>query len=698
MKEDTTELFELEDTNEIIEINDEPDIEDLMDFKKTEDESPSKPTQKPKKSKKHKKFNFKNLTKKQKLIIIIGGSVLLIAIILLLVFVVFKKDKAKPAPLVVIEEDNYRYEDGTLILLKDKQELGSYECENKNEKQCYVAYYTDEEILDVEHIQYEDGTNYQKRSPIFKDNYVFIYDNEKPTATDVKLYDIKNKEVKDTYELIKEGSTDTAIAKKKDGFEYLSFDYSSYENKLKTTYDYLGLYYDKGIAYEDSKTYGILKLDGDPIINGLKEQVKSFSTDFIVTSDNNKYSLYDYNKKMILNDADFISLHDDYIAVVRNKKLFIYDKNKSQLNLEGIDLDSTNYVNVKTINEAGQLLKEEAAYIISVDSDIITIKINDNEITINPNEARLNNQIAYVSYSEGKLFFYKDNDKTDLIGKYACKYANVATSASKEYENCFISKESVLITRKVNNNPGYIPIYNNRYVFINDVSSPKNSNIVFYDLKTNQALSTYTEVDTGYYTDKDNYINSVNASNLVVIAHKDNDTYVAFKITAKGVTAIIKNEKAAKEIKYLDNYLVAKYDNNTYHLFTTDGVEITSKIDYLYNEIVEYYQNYLLVRNDDKYQIYDTTTGAVVSDIFDHISLQGTYYVGINNNKLNVYNYSSKKKLLCTDVPIKTGVDISKSYKINYKSYTNITVTTDKTYSFINGGYTVDGVAHTCGE
>ena len=107
----------------------------------------------PKSKKEKKPSKWSKLDKKKKIIIIVSIVIVLLVIVgVILYFLVFKKDntvdKSKD-PVVVIEKDNYRYEDGKLIFIdKDKNELGSYTCENKSENLCYVANYSNEDSFD----------------------------------------------------------------------------------------------------------------------------------------------------------------------------------------------------------------------------------------------------------------------------------------------------------------------------------------------------------------------------------------------------------------------------------------------------------------------------------------------------------------------------------------------------------------------
>ena len=127
-------------TNEIIEIDENEEITNTQYDLNTIKES-SKQTKQKKPSK------WSSLSKKAKIIIIVSiVLVVLIIAFVLIYFLVLKKDDNKDnykEPTVVIEKDNYKYEDGKLIFIdSNKNELGIYECTNKNENICYVAYFS----------------------------------------------------------------------------------------------------------------------------------------------------------------------------------------------------------------------------------------------------------------------------------------------------------------------------------------------------------------------------------------------------------------------------------------------------------------------------------------------------------------------------------------------------------------------------
>ena len=203
-------------TNEIVEIDENEEITKTQyDLKEIEDNNKSK--KKDKKVKKPSKWSM--LPKKTRIIIIVSiVLVLLIIIGVLLYFFVFRdrtpEEKRPEDPVVIVEKDNYRYEDGFLVILdEDKNELGTYECSNKNEELCYVAYYSNEDDFDTNKRVYENGVPVDIRSDIFNDLYVFIYDNTTKEDGNVILYDLENNENIGEYELVKEINEEKVIVK-----------------------------------------------------------------------------------------------------------------------------------------------------------------------------------------------------------------------------------------------------------------------------------------------------------------------------------------------------------------------------------------------------------------------------------------------------------------------------------------------------
>ena len=350
-------MNEFDYENEIIEVDsDQAKKEDanieILDAVKNEEK-------KPKKNKKSIKEKWDELTKKQKTIIIVSSVVVLLLIIGLIVYFVFfgkgkEEDKPKDEP-VVVEKDNYRYEDGKLIFLdKSDKELGTYECKNKDSEKCLVAkndYSSDkfERIISVD----ENDQEIEKTSQIYHDNYVFVQDGE-----DIVIYDIKKSESDLKLKTVKTYGTDNyaVVEDETNKFGLLEIKDTGYDYLIKPSYDNLGIINTELsylIATDKDKNY-IIDTSDKKLSSALSSNVMSVNKNYIVTSSGSSYSLYDYKNKELLSGYDYIGLHTNLISLVNSKKLYLRDNNLNKLYEEGIKLDSTDYVKnmfmIKIIN------------------------------------------------------------------------------------------------------------------------------------------------------------------------------------------------------------------------------------------------------------------------------------------------------------------------------------------------------------
>src|SRR5699024_3654495 len=170
-----------------------------------------------------------------------------------------------------VEKDNYRYEDGFLVIIDaEKNELGTYECTNKNEELCYVAYYSNEDDFDTNKRVYENGVPVDIRSDIFNDKYVFIYDNTTKEDGNVILYDLENNENVGEYELVKEINEEKVIAKDLDE-NYGVLDLSGeIEETIAFNYDYLGYILESSaIVGANNNNYVLLSMDGEELSDNI---------------------------------------------------------------------------------------------------------------------------------------------------------------------------------------------------------------------------------------------------------------------------------------------------------------------------------------------------------------------------------------------------------------------------------------------
>lgn len=665
---------ESKDKNEIIEIDENEEITNTQyDMPEVSEEK------KPKKEKKKKEkgpSKWSKLTKKQKIIIIACASVLLLIIIgLLLWFLVFKKDdedqKKTEDPVVIVEKDNYRYEDGKLIFIdENKKDLGEYTCENKDEDLCYVAYYSNEDEFDVSKNVYENGVPVDFRSDILLDNYVFVYDNTSKEDGNVKLYNIKEEKVEDEYQLVKEVSEEVAIVKNlEDEYGVLTFTKDSEEPLIDFKYDYIGYILESdAFVAANNNNYILLDLTGTEKSKNIPGEIKAFDSNNISVKIDGSYYIYNYQGvRQNEEEYDYIRFVSNYIIAADNKRLYVFDKDVDPMTMEGIRINSNKYNTELIFNDELVQTGKEEAFDAYVNGTTLRIEYDEEYVDVNLNEGAFSKSKEYYSYFQGKLYFYADAEKTKVLGSYACKYANAVDASTTELTNCFIAKESNVFKEKKDATLGYMPIYNDRYLFIADTSSPNaNDNIILYDLKNNKNLATYKEVDAKYYNNEKK-INFVETAGTVVLAKNTSDSYGLINIESNDVKGIIafkdENGNTNTSAKSLNGNLLIQRSDGTYHLYDLKGNEITENIS-TKNEIVDYKGDYILVKSSNNYMIYNLD-GSIVSSEYKYIAMEKDYYITVNSeNKVGVYTYARGNVDLAKDMNITIdGKDCAKELK-----------------------------------
>lgn len=671
----------LEPTNEIIEISDKEEV--MYDTAPVEEVKDKKDT---KKKKEKKPSKWSKLSKKQKIIILsVSGAVLLIIIIsLLLYFLVFKKDNKKPQdtyePEVILEKENYRYEDGTLIFLNNnKEEIGKYECQNKNEEKCYVASYSGEDDFDVAKRVYSNNKGIEEISDIFENRYVFINDNATNVNKEIILYDITEQKELGKYLLIKLVDNETLIAKDTEE-KYGTLTTKDMSKKIDFKYDYLGLIpeHDDLVA-KDSNGSIIISKDGERISKAIKGDIKNYDDNYISISNNGVYNLYDYNAHKVLDkNAGFITFKNGYVFLIETKKLYAYDDELNALNYEGIRLSSSNYVKRIVFNDELKEVEREDTFDINVGTSTIQITDGDNTIEINLNEGQVNKDLKYISYFDGTLYIFKDAEKTSLLGSYICKNKNEISKNTKTLDNCTIASETVLLNRNNNSNNevGLLPVFNNRYVFIKDTKNANESNIILYDITSKSNKATYQAVDAGYYKEG-NDLGFEEAADRIVMARNTSGNYGLIRILSTGVEGFIAfQEKAGndkpegilgntKAIKYLGNNILVRREENRYVLYDETG---KSWLGYASNEIVGYDANNkaLKLKNNDTYMVSNNVGGKIFKANLIYAEMLKEYFVAIDKDlKLNVYKYEENAKgLIENDVTVKQSNNYANTYSI----------------------------------
>ncbi len=631
-------MNEFDYDNEIVEITEDSDEKKPLEEEALE----VKPVKKPKKTLKDK---WQELSRKQK-----GLIIALICLILLLIagaviyFVFFNKDEEeqpKNKEEVILEKDNYRYENGNLVFLNlSDREIGRYTCTNQDVESCYVAKldFSDDTFNRIINVN-EEGKELDKTSQIYFDKYVFVKDGE-----DLFIYNIETKEKDLNLLSLKSYGTSKSLVVVKDAsnkYGLIEIDQNGYKYLINPTYDYLGIVNPEInylIAKEKDATY-VIDSTGKKLSSDFKNaQIMSVSANYVVAKVNESYTLYDYKYNDQVSDYDYIGLHSNVISLVKNNRLYLLDLELNKLNEDGIRLENKDYVKKYVYDNNNKLIETKKSYEIAGSSDTATITIGTNEKNININEGRVSKDYDYLSYFDGKLYFYSDKEKTDVIGTYTCINKNDITSSTTTLDNCSI----------YHNEDGLSGIYNNEYVFIADNKNDTH-NYYLYDLKESKSRGTY---------------NSLN---------------------------FVKKEEINTNIKPIytsSSYIIAVSGTGTntgnYGVLEISSEKIAGKVEFKYKSIEKVYDYYLLINVDDSYSLYDTNFKKI-SNEFAFLSAYEKYYVGINNNKLNVYAYDNTLGILESDLEI-TGTD----FKIDFNEGFNITIG-DITYNYNFDGSPKDG-------
>lgn len=651
-KEDTVKIkIEEEIPNEIVEIDENEEITATQyDLPVTGKKNSTK-----------KSGGRSKLSRNAKITIIVFLAVLLLIGIGIIIYFVIKNSKSETTmeksneEVVIVEKDNYRFQNGKLVLKEDNNDIGEYTCKNNNDVLCYVAYFSNEDTFDVTEKVYETGIKIQNRSDIYKKQFAFIYDNEEKEDGNILLYDIKNNKTLGEYKLVKEINGDKAIVKDlEDNYQVLVFD-SEIAKLLEKDYDYIGYIPDtEKLVVSSNNNYQLLDLTGKEDSKEVPGVIKNFDANNIsVLVDKSEY-VYNYDGEKVIDKAfDYIRFTSDYIIGAINKKLYVYDSEGSPMIIDGIRISSNKY-NTRLVY--GNDLKQtgrEVAFDAFVTGTNMRIEYGEDYQVINLNEGLFSKNLKYINYIQGKLYFYSDEEKNNIIGTYICKNENTVSADTTELSNCYIAKETSIL--KNNDINSYLPIYNKRFVFINDVDSSKRGSIVLYDLANDKEKASYTKVDAGYHKENSG-VTYVETAGTIIAAQNTSDSYGVINIASNDVTSVIKfrddsdkdNIKNNVEIKYLDNNLLIKRSDGTYHLYDTRGKHLTSGLT-TSNEIVKLYDKYVLVKSGNKYLIYGLD-GTIISLEYKSIIMTDLVYVCINDSdKLEAYKYTDKNTNLITE-------------------------------------------------
>ena len=583
---------------------------------------------------------WKKLSKKKKIIIIAIAVAVLAILIMLLVLLLGKgnkdndnKKKAKKEEKVTIV-DNYYYKKGKLHILDAKQkELGVYDCKNEDEDKCYVAINTYRDSLDVPRVLDAEGNEKKERMPVFNNDFVFIYDNDNATGGNVILYSLKEKAEKATYMEVKAYDGDFLILKdesEKYGLyqfkDALNIVISPVYNKL-----YMIDETDRLIA-ENGKGYVLIDKVGKTLSSVLTTtgEVKYYNDYYLVVKENEKYSALDLKNNTILDNQQFITVDENYIFAVDSKNnLYVRDNNGSKYNEVPVSLKNNDYVIGYMYDENGKLKKTVNKTVIDIMP--YTKKYEeDKNVSINVLEGALSKSFKYYSYFDGTLYFYPDETKASPIGGYKCSVVNNVTANNNALTNCLPANDTVfedndMMAMGEENRHSTIPLYNNRFVFIQDGAK----NIILYDLVDNKAKSSYTQVNT--YTVNNDYNFNLATGDYNVVGVNKKGMYGIISVGASAVQSVYPFDY--KYIEKVGTRFVAKNQADKWIILGINGTEYKNKIR-------GYSKDLDLVKvKGTNYDVIDGK-GNVIDSNLKYVQIYDTYYAGVDkNNKVMLYTY-----------------------------------------------------------
>ena len=574
--------------NSIEQIVDENMVEADLQFQEEieqlhvpEDTMILEPDTKDKKTKKENIFKklkdkWQKLSKKKKIIIIVVSIIVLILIGVGLFFLLSRKPEslAPEVPDVIILEDNYRYENGVLHFLDDEEEIGTYECNNKDENKCFVAYLTNDDEFDgLKQINNNDD-EINVRSKIYNNRFVFVFDNKSENDEIVKLYDIKENEVKEEFLQVKayDFIEDAVILKNMDSkYGLVTFTSEEVKETIPYQYDKLGILSDdknleRLVAKKDGSFY-LINQNNEVLTNAMAEMIVGANKKHLKTKNANVYTVFDYQGKEV-GKGDYALLLDDYVIFARDMQLFVTDYEKHPMNLDGIAIKNNTYNPIATYKN-NKLVKTEKSFDAQVYDKNLILTIYDDSIddletvTLNLLDGLYSANLAFMNYLNGKLYFYSDEKKENLLGSYVCSNKNSIDSVNATLKNCTIASESFLAQVNGNekeenkaNDLGLLPVFYNRYIFIRD----GNDAIVLYDLKESSTKAWYTKVDAKIYNKADK-LSTVDKGPYYYIAESERSgNYGLAKITANSVE--VQLEFKYNSLYRLGDYYVVQTDSD----------------------------------------------------------------------------------------------------------------------------------------
>ena len=610
------------------------------------------------------KDKWNSLNNKQKILIGVLGGILLLLIIVLIILLIFKltskpieEPKVEPpkeeiAPVVV---DNFYYKEGSLYFLNSEEtEIGSYKCNTQDDSLCYVGLNSNRDDFDVTKLVDSEGNLKKQRLPIYHDSYVFIYDNKSEKDTEIVLYSIKEQKEIGRYLSVKAFDNGYVIVQdteKKYGLIQLDAE-KGLVQVLKNSYSYLGMIEgENNLVAKTKDGYFIIDTKGKELSEAIDSSVKikSYNKNFVVTLAGKEYSVYDYENNLIASGYDFISTYDNYVILVKDNRLYVKDNDKNKYTESGIKLNSREYVKTYVYDSEDVLTDTKRSYEVEVkDGEIVFTLWKDGSKDptyerLSLAEANVNKNYAYVNYFAGKLYFYEDEEKEELLGFYSCLNENTVDMKSTKYSSCSIATDSLFADNDMIPN-GYltrnsaIPIINDRYAFIYD----GNNNIVLLDIVNKESKSSYMKVESNTIHN-DGKITKY-SGNLDVIVQNKKGSYGVITVGKDNVS--VKHSFNYSKLEFLGDYFLGLDSSNNWRVLF-DNVEtmgFSTKIRG-YNSTKRFFK----ILENNKYYVYGESATKVVDEGYTYVELYNDFYAALDSDRnLYIYGYNGTKKVNAT--------------------------------------------------
>jgi hypothetical protein len=597
-------------------------------------------------SKKSFKDKWNALSKKKKTtIIIIAISIVIISIVVSLYFLTHKKNNEESQKDdVILAKDNYIYQNGVLTIIDDNNNpIGTYECTNKDEKLCYVAYYNnDEDQFETPINKYEDGTIIKNRSKVYLNKYVFIIDQSESTQDIVKLYNLETNETMGEYLGVKAANDSHAnyVILKNKGNQYGLFELTdeAINKTIDFSYTYMGIntnHDDDIIVAKNNKSTYLINYDNKVKTKTLTGDIIDYNNSYIVIKNNNKYSIFDYNNQKYNSDYDYIRLVDDnHVAVVSDNNVYIKGVNENKYNEDGISLNNNNYVAINTYDANNKKIDTSFAFQTQVNNKVCDVTIHgsdgNTENNINLNEGDASSKYNYYNYFDGKLYFYSDDAKTKLIGTYTCNNHN-EIGDDLTLKNCYIASDTVFNDTYVNpsnERNATIPMFNNRFLFIYDSPSnatDSNTEIKFYDLTQNKTLGTYSKIDSGT-SDNSNEFKLISTSNTEIIGKLKSGKYGTIIISSTDAKVGYKFEY--NYLERFGKYYLAQNENSKWQVIYSSETK-SFEFD---NKIMNINNKYAVVKVNDGVRIFKNNATQIIDKTYKYIEITDQDVFGVVDN------------------------------------------------------------------